>query len=252
MRNLKIVLEYDGTGYHGWQRQKDLTTVQQVLEDIVLRITGERLAIFGSGRTDAGVHALKQTAHFKTNSCIGSANLLAAMNSLLPKDIVVKEIQEVPESFHARFDAKSKTYMYQIINSPTRSALYRQYAWHIRTPLDVIEMGKGLSFLKGRHDFTAFCGKKEVNRNCIRTITDVRLEKNPSGMIGIYLEADGFLRYMVRSVVGTLAEVGRGKRPPEELLSILQAKDRKRAGMTAPPQGLFLVEVKYETRSFSH
>lgn len=245
MRNLKMVVEYDGGGYHGWQRQRDLTTVQQILEDNIFRITGERVAIFGSGRTDAGVHALKQTAHLKIASCINASNLLAGMNSLLPDDIVVKELREVPESFHARFDVNSKVYMYQIWNGPTRSVMYRQYAWHVRAPLDLIEMEKGLSILKGRHDFTAFCGKKEGDYNCIRTITDVRLEKRTSGIIRIYLEADGFLRYMVRSVVGTLVEVGRGKRTPAELLIVLQAKERKSAGITAPPQGLFLVEVKY-------
>jgi tRNA pseudouridine38-40 synthase len=245
VRNLKMVVEYDGAGYHGWQRQRDLATVQQALEDNVFRITRERVAIFGSGRTDAGVHALRQTAHFKTSSGISASNLLAGMNSLLPDDIVVKELQEVSESFHARFDVKSKVYMYQIFNSPTRSALYRQYTWYVRTPLDLIAMGKGLSVLKGRHDFTAFCGKKEGDYNCIRTVTDVRLEKMTSGIISIYLEADGFLRYMVRSVVGTLVEVGRGKRTPEELLNVLEAKERRSAGITAPPQGLFLMEVKY-------
>jgi tRNA pseudouridine38-40 synthase len=245
MRNLKIVVEYDGTGYYGWQRQKDLATVQQVLEDTVFCITGELPVIFGSGRTDAGVHALRQTAHFKTSSCIIAAKLLAAMNSLLPKDIVIKELQEVPESFHARFDVKSKVYRYQILNSPIRSALYRQYSWHIRNPLDLGAMERGLAVLKGRHDFTAFCGKKEPGYNCIRTITDGRLEKNNSGIISIYLEADGFLRYMVRSVVGTLVEVGKGKRTPEGLFAVLQAKDRSNVGITAPAQGLFLIEVKY-------
>ena len=245
MRNLKIVVEYDGAGYHGWQRQRDLTTVQQVLEDVVCRITRERVVIFGSGRTDAGVHALRQTAHFKTSSSISAPNLLAGINSLLPDDVVVKELQEVAEYFHARFDVKSKVYMYQIFNGPTRSAMYRRYAWYVRTPLDLIEMRKGLAVLKGRHDFTAFCGKKVGDSNCIRTIIDVRLEKNTSGVISIYLEADGFLRYMVRSVVGTLVELGRGKRTPEELLNVLLAKERKSVGMTAPPQGLFLVEVKY-------
>lgn len=245
MRNLKLVVEYDGAGYHGWQRQRNLTTVQQVLEDIVCRITRERVTLFASGRTDAGVHALKQTAHFKTGTGISAPNLLAGINSLLPDDIVVKELQEVAESFHARFDVKSKVYMYQIFNCPTRSALYRHYAWYVRTPLDLIEMGKGLAVLQGRHDFTAFCGKKEADYNCIRTITDARLEKSAAGIIRIYLEADGFLRYMVRSVVGTLVEVGRGKRTAEELLNILQAQERTSAGITAPPQGLFLVEVKY-------
>lgn len=245
MRNLKIVVEYDGARYHGWQRQRDLITVQQVLEDTVCRITGEAPVVFGSGRTDAGVHALQQTANFKTPSGISETNFMAAMNSLLPDDITVKELREVPESFHARFDAKSKVYMYQIVNSPIRPALYRQYSWYIRNPLDVIAMERGLSLLRGRHDFTAFCGKKEPDYNCIRTITNVRLEKRTSEIICIYLEADGFLRYMVRSVVGTLVEVGRGKRTPEELLHVLQAKERKGAGITAPPQGLFLMEVKY-------
>ena len=245
MRNLKLVVEYDGAGYHGWQRQRDLTTVQQVLEDVVFRITGERVAIAASGRTDAGVHALKQTAHFKTWSGIEAPNLLAGINSLLPHDIVVKELHEVAESFHARFDVKSKVYMYQIYNCPTRSAIHRNYAWHVRTPLDLIEMEKGLGLIKGRHDFTAFCGKKEAGYNCIRTIADGRLEKRSSGLIRIYLEADGFLRYMVRSVVGTLVEVGRGKRTAEELAEVLRAKEREGAGVTAPPQGLFLMEVKY-------
>ena len=245
MRNLKMVVEYDGAGYHGWQRQRDLTTVQQVLEDIVSRITRDGVTIFGSGRTDAGVHALKQTAHFKTNSGISARGLMAGINSLLPDDIVVKELQEVAESFNARFDVKSKVYMYQIFNGPVRSPTFRQYAWYVHIPLDLVAMGKGLAVLKGRHDFTTFCGKKEGDYNCIRTITDVRLEKMTSGIIRIYLEADGFLRYMVRSVVGTLVDVGRGKITPEGLLNILQAKERKSAGITAPPQGLFLVDVKY-------
>ncbi len=245
MRNLKMVVEYDGTGYHGWQRQRDLITVQQVLEEIVCRITREKTAIFASGRTDAGVHALKQTVHFKTSSGISTPNLLAGINSLLPDDIVVKELQEAAESFHARFDVKSKVYMYQIFNCPTRSAMYRHYAWYVRTPLDLDAMGKGLSLLKGKHDFSVFCGKKEADYNCIRTIIDASLEKKSSGIIRIYLEADGFLRYMVRSVVGTLVEMGRGKRTGAELLSVLQAGARKGAGITAPPQGLFLMEVKY-------
>ena len=245
MRNLKMVVEYDGARYHGWQRQIDSTTVQQVLEDIVCRITREKVVIFGSGRTDAGVHALNQTAHFKTSCLISAPHLLAGINSLLPDDIVVKQLLEVAESFHARFDVKSKVYMYQIVNQPIRSAMYRNYAWYVRTPLNLNEMEKGLAVFKGTHDFTTFCGKKKGNYNCIRTIKDVRLEIHSSGLIRLYLEADGFLRYMVRSVVGTLVELGMGKRTPEELYDILQAKQRKDAGITAPAQGLFLVEVNY-------
>lgn len=245
MRNLKIILEYDGSGYHGWQRQKQLRTVQQVLEESITRITGERTAVHGSGRTDTGVHALNQSAHFKTNTSIGAANLLAALNSCLPPDIVIKEVQEVPASFHARFDVQSKTYMYQIFNGPIRPVLYRPYTWHLRAPLDLCLMEKGLSLLVGCHDFSAFCGKKQDGVNCVRTIKDARLERKNSDIIRIYLEADGFLRYMVRSIVGTLAEIGKGKKPPEALIDILEAKDRNTAGATAPPQGLFLLNVKY-------
>lgn len=245
MRNLKMIVEYDGRGYHGWQRQKDLRTVQQVLEESIGRITGERAAVCGSGRTDTGVHALNQSAHFKTSSSLGVKNLLAGLNSLLPHDIVIKELQEVRSSFHARFDVKSKTYMYQIFNGPIRPVLYRPYTWHVRTLLDLGRMENGLSFLQGCHDFSAFCGKKKDDTDCVRTIIYARLENKGSGIIRIYLEADGFLRYMVRSIVGTLVEIGRGKRTPEELADILKTKDRKHAGATAPPQGLFLLDVKY-------
>ncbi|HLA05020.1 MAG TPA: tRNA pseudouridine(38-40) synthase TruA, partial [Syntrophales bacterium] len=136
MRNLKIIVEYDGSGYHGWQRQEGLTTVQQILEESIGRITREKITVVGSGRTDAGVHALNQSAHFKTSSCIGARNLLLGINSLLPHGVVVKELKEMDGLFHARFDVKSKVYLYQIFNNPVRSALYRNYAWHVRAPLD--------------------------------------------------------------------------------------------------------------------
>lgn len=245
MRNLKMIVEYDGSGYHGWQRQKNLLTIQQVLEESISRITGEKTAVFGSGRTDAGVHAVNQAAHFKTNSPIGAPNLLAGLNGILPRDIVIKELKEVAESFHARFDVKSKTYMYRIFNGPIRPVLYRPYTWHVRAPLDLESMARGLSLLKGCHDFSAFCGKKEAAADCVRTITEARVESKGSDIISIYLEADGFLRYMVRSIVGTLAEIGRGKRTLEELSEAMEARDRKYAGVTAPPQGLFLLHVKY-------
>lgn len=245
MRNLKIVLEYDGVGYHGWQRQEGLLTVQQVLEESISRITGERVGIVGSGRTDAGVHALNQVAHFKTSSSLALRNLLLGINSLLPYDVVVKELQEVDELFHARFDVKSKIYMYQIFNAPFRSALHRNYSWHVYASLNLIKMEEGLSFLKGVHDFSSFCGKKDGESNCIRNIKTARIEKTSSEFIRVYLEADGFLRYMVRTIVGTLVEIGMGKRAPLEMSHIIEARERKWAGITAPPQGLFLMEVKY-------
>lgn len=245
MRNLKMAVEYDGTAYHGWQRQNGQRSVQQLLEDIIGRITQERVTVIGSGRTDAGVHALNQSAHFKTESRIDARSLLLGINSLLPQDIAVKELKDTDELFHARYDVKSKIYMYQIYNAPVRSALYRNYAWHVRSPLEVSKMAAGLSLLKGLHDFSSFCGKKEIDINCVRTIKEASIEiKNPD-LLRIRLEADGFLRYMVRNIVGTLVEVGRGKRSPGELLDILHCKERNSAGITAPPQGLFLVEVFY-------
>ena len=240
-----IVIEYDGTAYHGWQRQQGLTTVQQVLEDSIARITSEKVTVIGSGRTDAGVHALNQSAHFITNTSIETRNLLLGINSLLPSDLVIRELEEMNELFHARYDVKSKIYMYQIVNTPIRPALQRSYYWHVRAPLDVQSMEKGLSLLKGKHDFSSFCGKLESGLNCVRTMKEARIEKIGSDLLRIYFEADGFLRHMVRTIVGTLVEVGKGKREPDELLTILQSGERRCAGMTAPPQGLFLMEVRY-------
>lgn len=245
IRNIKIIAEYDGTNYHGWQRQKGLLTIQQLLEESIGRVTGENVKVIGAGRTDAHVHAHNQSAHFKINSLIGTRNLLLGINSLLPNDVVVKELKEMDEAFHARFDVKSKVYMYQIFNAPVRSALYRYYAWHVRTPLDLEKMNKCFSVLKGAHDFSSFCGKKGGDVSCVRTIKDIRIEKTHPELMRIFIEADGFLRYMARTIVGTLVEIGMGKRIPHDLPDILEARERKWAGITAPPFGLFLVEVKY-------
>ena len=245
MRNIKIIAEYDGTNYHGWQRQKGLLTLQQLLEESIGQITGENVTVIGAGRTDARVHAHNQSAHFKINSLIGTRNLLLGINSLLPTDVVVKELKEMDEVFHARFDVKSKVYMYQIHNAPVRSALYRDYAWHVRAPLDLEKMNKCFSVLKGTHDFSSFCGKKGSDVSCVRTIKDVCIEKTCPELMRIFIEADGFLRYMARTIVGTMVEVGMGRRMPKDLSDILAARDRGRAGITAPPHGLFLIEVKY-------
>jgi tRNA pseudouridine38-40 synthase len=248
MRNLKMVIEYDGSGYHGWQRQKNGLSIQQVLEEKIAVITGEKVKVIGSGRTDAGVHALGQVAHFKTACGIPANNLWRGINSLLPADIVLKSLEEADEDYHARIDAKGKVYLYQIFNSPTRTVLYRHYAWIIHCPLDLDLMGKGADYLIGRHDFTSFSSvhtdvisfEREIKR--IEIVNSLSVERP---LIKIFVEADGFLRYMVRTIVGTLVEVGRGKRPPEDVAAILAGRDRKLAGMTAPPQGLFLKEVIY-------
>lgn len=245
MRNLKITIEFDGARYHGWQRQKNGLSIQQVLEEKIAVMTGETVKIIGSGRTDAGVHAIAQVAHFRTNSEIPKEQFHNGLNSLLPEDIVISELEEADMSFHARIDVKSKVYLYRISNRPTRTPLYRQYAWAIYKPLNVEAMREAAGFLKGTHDYTSFSTVHTDVATFTRTIMAIGVERDDQGFINILVEADGFLRYMVRTIVGTLVDVGKGKRQPGDIGNILEARDRKMAGMTAPPQGLFLKEVKY-------
>ena len=246
MRNIRLIVEYDGGAYCGWQRQINGLSIQQIIEECIGRMTGEEVRVIGSGRTDAGVHALRQVAHFRTASRLGERNLLMGINSLLPADIAIREICEVDPSFHARFDAVSKVYLYRICNRPVRSALERNYAWFVWKPLDLARIGGALPVFKGTHDFSSFCSTHSESPDRIRTILNIAAERDASGMIYISVEADGFLRYMVRTIVGTLVDVGRGKRSAEEVAAILAAKDRRRAGLTAPPQGLYLKDVKYQ------
>jgi tRNA pseudouridine38-40 synthase len=245
IRNIKIILEYDGARYHGWQRQANRRTVQEVLEEGISTITQEDIRVMGSGRTDAGVHALGQVANFRTNSNIEERGLHKGINSLLPCDVVVKELAETNASFHARYDAKSKIYLYQIYPGSVRSALYGHYAWFIREPLDIEKMKEAAALLQGTFDFSSFCAANCGIKNHVRTVMAVDTAIDHSGMVKFCIEADGFLKYMVRNIVGTLVDVGRGKLSSSELMIIVEAKDRKRAGQTAPAHGLFLKEVKY-------
>ena len=245
MRNIRLIIEYDGGAYCGWQRQENGISIQQVLEECIGRMTGEEVRVIASGRTDAGVHALNQVAHFRTLSPLGERNLLMGINSLLPADIAVRAVCDVPLSFHARFDALSKVYLYRICNRPIRSALERNTAWFIWEPLDLAKIAEALPLFQGTHDFSSFCSTHTDSLDHIRTIAAITVEKEASGMIHISMEADGFLRYMVRTIVGALVDIGRAKCSPEEMAGILALKDRRRAGITAPPQGLFLKEVKY-------
>jgi len=245
MRNIKIVLEYEGTAYHGWQRQANGMSIQQILEEKIGIIARERIKVVGSGRTDAGVHALNQVANFRIESSIGEKNLLDGINSLLPRDIAIKSLVEVDEAFHARRDAKSKIYCYQVFNRSVRPAVQRNYVWAVYPPLDIGGMRRAAGFLVGRHDFTSFCTVHTDVKDFVRTIVNMEIAPDESGVIRFLVEADGFLRYMVRTIVGTLVEVGKGKRTTESIAQILEAKDRNVAGMTAPAQGLFLQEVKY-------
>jgi tRNA pseudouridine38-40 synthase len=245
MRNFRLIVEYDGAAYCGWQRQKNGLSIQQMIEDCIERITGEEIRVIGSGRTDAGVHALHQVAHFRTASPLGERNFLMGINGLLPSDIAIREVREVDPSFHARLDSVSKVYLYRICNRPVRSALERNTSWFVWEPLDLERIGKALPLFKGTHDFSSFCSAHTDSQDHTRTILEIDAERDASGMISISVEADGFLRYMVRTIVGTLVDVGRGKTSPEEVAVILAARDRRRAGLTAPPHGLFLKDVKY-------
>ncbi len=245
MRNFKIIMEYDGAAYCGWQRQDNGISIQEVLEKIIGMLTGEKIVVSGSGRTDAGVHALNQVANFRSKTRLPADVLYRGINGLLPDDIVVKELVEVAPEFHARHDAVGKIYLYRIYNSKTRKALGRKCFWHIKYPLNMDKMKKAAQYLLGRHDFSCFCGTGSRVKDKVRTITKITLSRDKEGMLEIIVAAEGFLRYMVRNIVGTLVEVGRGKYEPEEILKIIASCDRKCAGETAPAHGLFLLEVKY-------
>ena len=246
MKTYKLTMEYDGTHYHGWQIQAGDITIQETLEKALSLMTGETVRVEGSGRTDAGVHALGQTASFKTDTRIPPEGFQAGLNSLLPEDIVILGCEEVKNDFHARFSAKTKTYQYRIYNQFLPLAVGRQYAWHIRKPLDVPAMTRAAAHLIGTHDFKSFEGAGSPRPHTVRTVLEAGVEKTGDGFVLFDITADGFLRYMVRNLVGTLVDVGTGKIPPERFKEILEAKNRDLAGATAPARGLFLVAVRYE------
>ena len=244
-RNIKLTIEYDGGAYHGWQIQPGLRTIQGVMREQIAQITQKKVNLIGAGRTDAGVHALAQVANFKTESTIDLPSLQRGLNSLLSPDIVVKGAEEVEEGFHARFKARSKTYEYHILNQPYPSAILRDYAWFIHHELDLPSMQKCGKLLIGSHDFSSFRASGDESRHSMREVIRLEIERRENNLVVIVIEANAFLREMVRSIVGTLVDVGRGKTSVSEFKEIFGAHDRRRAGMTAPAHGLFLVEVKY-------
>ncbi len=245
MRTIKLTIEYDGTDYLGWQVQPTGATIQGIIEEKLSRITGETLRLVGSGRTDAGVHALGQVAHFKTKSRLDVQAIQRALNSLLPSDIAVQKVEETDESFHARKSAKGKVYQYWILNRPLRSVFDRGTAWHVPQTLNLTEMKRATRSLLGEHDFSAFQSVGSPKRTAIRRVTRAEWKRGRDGLLRFEIEANGFLKQMVRALVGTLVEVGRGKIAPKDFQRILDSRDRKNAGPTAPPHGLFLKEVKY-------
>ena len=251
MRNLKLTIEYDGTNYCGWQRQNSprstvhsprLKTIQGAIEKTLQRIFKEKVKLIGAGRTDSGVHALGQAANFKTDSKIPLKNLQKALNSLLPRDIAIKRIDEASLDFHSQYSVKSKLYCYAILNRPYHSALQRNQVYFIPRPLDIKSMQRQARFLKGRHDFKSFQAADKKERSSLRTIKDIRISRH-GGYIYIAIEADGFLYNMARNIAGTLIQIGLGK--PFNIKEILKARDRRLAGPTAPARGLCLVKVKY-------
>jgi len=244
MRNIKITIEYDGTSYHGWQMQENAKTVQGEIMKAIKKITGEEVNIIGAGRTDAGVHALGQVANFKTETKIPIDRIHRALNSVLPKDIVVKKAEEVDLSFHARYCAKEKEYVYAIYNSTVPSALWRNFTYHYSFPLDIEKMRKASKHFLGIHDFRAFMSTGSSIKDTVRSIKKLEIVKKRE-FVFIFISADGFLYNMVRIIAGTLLDVGIGKKAPEDIPKIIESGDRSLAGLTLPAHGLCLKKVYY-------
>lgn len=245
MQNLRMTIQYDGTKYDGWQRQANTeNTIQEKIETVISRITGEEIELNGSGRTDAGVHALGQVANFKTDSEYDEEYMLKEINRYLPKDIRLLDLKKEDIRFHSRLNAKRKTYIYRIDNTDFGSVFDRRYAMRFNERLDVKAMKEAAAFYVGEHDFKSFCTKKSMKKSTVRRIYSVDITKN-NGIIEIIYCGNGFLYNMVRILTGTLIDVGRGRIKPWDIADIIEARDRGRAGFTAEPEGLFLKSVEY-------
>lgn len=244
MKNILLKIEYDGTGYCGWQVQNNGVSIQQKIEEAIFEITGEKTRIHGSGRTDAGVHALAQTATFMTSSAIPPEAMCKALNSALPKDISVTSSNVVPDGFHARYSARGKRYEYLILNRECRSPFYIDRAYFYRKGIDIKKMKKAAGSFLGTHDFTGFMSSGSTVEDRVRTIYESKV-KNEGDLIRISLYGNGFLYNMVRIICGTLLHTGIGKIDPADMEGIIDSKDRKSAGPTLPACGLYLKEVIY-------
>ena len=260
-RVLKLTVAYEGTAYVGWQRQAEGVSIQGLLEEALARLDGAPVVVHGAGRTDAGVHALGQVASARVVTAREPAVIRRALNAMLPGDVRVLSVEEAPEGFHARFSAAGKAYEYRIWQGDVQPPFARAWTWHVARFLDTEAMDRSVRQLEGTHDFSAFQSSGSSVRSAVRTVTRARTETRdlppdltglpeggagPEGrLIVVTLEADGFLRHMVRAVVGTLVEVGAGRRPERSLTALLDARERAAAGPTAPPCGLVLVRVRY-------
>lgn len=245
IKNFKLTIEYDGTEFSGWQIQNNYRTIQEEIEKAISVMTKQKITLTGSGRTDAGVHALAQIANFICDTNLKPDSFFRGLNSLLPKDIIIKQCEEINENFHSRYDAKSKLYRYKILNRELPPAIGRNYAWFIKRPLDFNAMKEAVLLLVGTKDFKAFEASGSPKKTSTRTVLRAELTKEKDNVIQFEIEANGYLRFMVRNIVGALVSVGLGKLKPSDIKIILDSKDRRKAPATAPPHGLFLVKVKY-------
>ena len=244
MRNIKLTIEYDGTSYGGWQKQKNNRTIQQCIEEAIKLLTGEEVELIGSSRTDAGVHAKGMVANFITNSKIPADKFREAINTKLPDDIGIIKSEEVDKNFHSRYDSKGKTYCYTLVNRYEKVCLGRSYVYQVRDELNYNLMKDAAKYFLGKHDFKAFKTNGSSVKTSVRTISGLELELK-GDVLKIFISTDGFLYNMVRIIVGTLIEVGKGKIKPEDIESIIRNGDRSKAGPCVPPNGLVLEKVFY-------
>jgi len=244
MPTVKATIEYDGTAYRGWQRQPHHPTIQSAVEDALARIIHMPVSVVAAGRTDAGVHAWGQVMSFRADKLLSPFQWRRALNALLPPDICIRQVEEVPDTFHARYSAKSKRYSYHILNRPDRSAIDRFRAWHLAQPLEISAMEEAAQACLGTFNFSSFQGSRTKTTNPICTIEQI-LFKREEAALHIHVQANRFLKHMVRAMVGTLVEIGQGKRCSSDMKNILRMADRRHGGKTAPPHGLYLVEVLY-------
>ena len=245
MRNIKLLIQFDGTDFSGWQLQASDRTVQGVLEDALAVLTGRPVRVYSSSRTDAGVHAVEMVVNFKMETTLPLVAFHYGLNSLLPPDLQVTGAFDVPDVFNARFSSLGKTYVYRIQTGDTRLPLEARRAWHVRGNLDIDAMKRAAAVMNGRHDFSAFRSAQCDADNPVRTVDMLSVDACPDGIIEISIRARAYLRNMVRIIAGTLVEVGRGKKDVDWIIELFESGDRTKGGMTAPPQGLFLKKVHY-------
>ena len=243
-----LIVSYQGTNYCGWQKQKNAITIEETINKAISDLFGTEISVMGASRTDTGVHAKGNVAVFDTeNTTIAADKIAYALNARLPKDIRIQKSEEVSKDFHPRYDKNRKKYSYKILNNPVEMPIYREYTYHVYGTLNMGLMRKAAQYLIGEHDFKAFCSVNTQVESTIRTIYDISITKNDDNIISIDIEGNGFLYNMVRIIVGTLLEVGIGKMDVERVKEILESKDRKNAGPTAPARGLILEWILYNS-----